>query len=162
MRRYIYSGIIIATSLIADILSKYYIVQNVTRYDRFDYLGGFLRITLTYNRGGVFGILQGYKNLFLIVSIIVLILMIIYFIYEKNMNTIFNVSMSLIIGGAIGNIIDRLIPGREGVVDFISLGVDGVYRWPTFNVADSVIVVGAVLLVIIFYKEEKKKKTESQ
>jgi signal peptidase II len=114
-----------------------------------------LRIALVYNRGGVFGIFQGYKNVFLIISIFVLILMIIFWIVEKKKSRIFNITMALIISGAIGNIIDRFIPGREGVVDFISIGVDGIYRWPSFNVADSCIVVGAILLIFVFYKGDK-------
>ena len=123
-----------------------------------EFLGGFLRIHLVHNKGGVFGIAQGYTNIFLIVSIIVLILMIIFWIYEKNKSMVFNVTMSLIISGAIGNIIDRIMPSREGVVDFISIGVDGVYRWPSFNIADSCIVVGAILLIIVFYRNEKLER----
>ncbi len=100
--------------------------------------GGFLRITLVYNEGGVFGILQGYKNMFLVVSLLVLTVMVGYYAYEyiyrKNRSMIFSAAMALIVSGAIGNIIDRLISHRPGVVDFISIGVDGVYRWPTFNV----------------------------
>nr|HPR50135.1 signal peptidase II [Spirochaetota bacterium] len=141
-----------------DVLTKNYIVENLHLYERRDYLDGLLRITLVYNQGGVFGILQGYKNMFLVVSVIVLLLMIGYFLYEKNKTLLFTISLSFIISGAIGNIIDRVIPGRPGVVDFISIGVDGVYRWPAFNVADSAIVVGACLLVIVFYQEEKRKK----
>jgi signal peptidase II len=68
--------------------------------------------------------------------------------------------MGLIASGALGNIVDRIIPGRPGVVDFISIGVDGVYRWPSFNVADSSIVVGALLLIIVFYREEKRRKRQ--
>jgi len=158
MKKNLYGGIIILVTLGLDILTKYLVVQNISYYDRLDYLGGFFRLTLVYNQGGVFGILQGYKNVFLIISIIVLIMMIVYYIYEKNKTMLFAVSMSLIVSGAIGNIIDRLIPGRPGVVDFISVGVDGIYRWPAFNVADSCIVVGAFLLIIVFYQEEKRRK----
>lgn len=151
---------ILVTTLILDIWSKFLIVQNLNYYDRIDFLGGFLRITLVYNKGGVFGIAQGYKNVFLVISIIVLAFMIGYYIYEKNKTPLFRICMALIVSGAIGNIIDRLVPGRPGVVDFISMGVDGVYRWPAFNVADSCIVVGAFLLVIVFYQEEKRRKEE--
>lgn len=158
MKKNILAAIIIASVVILDIITKYLIVQHVSRYSRIDFLGGFIRFTLIYNDGGVFGILQGYKNLFLVVSIIVLILIIIYYILEKHKSTIFCITLALIIGGAIGNIIDRVIPGRPGVVDFISIGVNDVYRWPSFNVADSVIVIGAFLLIIIFYKEERKRK----
>ena len=158
MKKKIYPFLIIFTFLALDVITKYFIVKNVSYHDRIDFLGGFLRITLVYNEGGVFGIFQGYKNIFLIISIVVLLVMIGYFYYEKNKTMLFNTSMSLIISGALGNIIDRLIPGRPGVVDFISVGVDNFYRWPSFNVADSSIVVGAFLLVIVYYLEEKKRK----
>ena len=144
--------------LIADIISKLFIVKNISYGGGYDYLGGFLRITLVYNDGGVFGILRGHKTMFLIVSIVVLIIMIAYFIYEKNRTFLFTLSMSLIFSGAVGNILDRLFPDRPGVVDFISVGFDSFYRWPSFNIADSAIVVGAFLLIIVFYKAEKELK----
>ncbi|PKL38991.1 MAG: signal peptidase II [Spirochaetae bacterium HGW-Spirochaetae-1] len=162
MKRNIYALLILVSTLALDIVTKILVVRNLNYYDRVDFLGGFLRLTLVYNEGGVFGIMQGYKNVFLIVSIIVLGLMIAYYVYEKNKTMLFSLSMALIISGAIGNIIDRLVPSRPGVVDFISVGVDGVYRWPSFNVADSCIVMGAFLLVIVFYQEEKKRKAQEQ
>lgn len=158
MKRNITGALIVISTLCLDIISKYLIVANFSDFERVDYAGGFIRIALVYNQGGVFGIMQGYKNVFLVVSIVVLALMIGFYFYEKNRTTLFTVSMSLIVSGALGNIIDRLVPGRPGVVDFISIGVDGVYRWPSFNVADSVIVAGAFLLVIVFYLEEKQRK----
>ena len=161
MRNQITGLIVLIVSLVLDILSKAYIVNNWQYGEKVDYLGGFLQITLVYNRGGVFGIAQGYKNVFLVISIIVLVAIVIYYFYEKNKTKLFTLSMALIVSGAIGNIIDRVIPGRIGVVDFISVGF-GKYRWPAFNVADSAIVIGAFFLVYTFYKEEiKKKKTIS-
>jgi len=151
---------IIAVLLPLDIVTKHFVVQKFGFGDRADFWGGFLRIALVYNEGGVFGILQGHKNLFLVVSIIVLTLMVLYYLFEKNKSLLFSTSMALIVSGAVGNIIDRLVPGRPGVVDFISIGVDGVYRWPSFNVADSSIVVGAFLLIIVFYLEERKRKAQ--
>ncbi len=153
---------LITAILSLDIVTKYLIVQKYGFGDRTDLLNGFLRIALVYNEGGVFGILQGHKNLFLVVSVIVLALMIIYYFFEKNKSFLFNTSMALIVAGAVGNIIDRLVPGRPGVVDFISVGVDGVYRWPSFNVADSSIVVGAFLLILVFYREELKRKKQAE
>lgn len=159
-RPYLLPLVIITTILSLDIATKYLIVMNFGFGDRLDFIGGFLRISLVYNEGGVFGILQGHKNLFLVVSIVVLTLMVVYYILEKNKSVLFSISMALIVSGALGNIIDRLVPGRPGVVDFISIGVDGIYRWPSFNVADSSIVVGAALLIIVFYREERKRKKE--
>jgi signal peptidase II len=162
MKNYLYTLIIIGVTLTMDVLSKIFFVDYFATHSDVNYLDGFIRFTLVYNEGGVFGIGQGYKNVFLVISVIVLILMIGYYFYEKNKNLIFVTAMSFIMSGAIGNIIDRLIPGRRGVVDFLSIGVDGVYRWPAFNVADVLIIMGAILLVIVFYKEEKKLKAEDQ
>jgi len=152
--------VLIAAILALDIVTKQAIVRDFSFGERSDFLGGFLRLSLVYNEGGVFGILQGHKNLFLVVSIIVLTLMMIYYLLEKNKTVLFSVSMACIMSGAVGNIIDRLVPGRPGVVDFISVGVDGIYRWPSFNVADSSIVVGAFLLILVFYREERKRKSQ--
>ena len=161
MKKNIYAALILILALLCDIISKAVIIKNFGYFDRVDFFGGFLRITLVYNEGGVFGILQGHKNVFLIISFIVLFLMVAYYIYEKNKTMLFCSAMALITSGAIGNIIDRLINDRPGVVDFISVGVDGVYRWPTFNIADTCIVIGAAILIIVFYKEEKKRNRKT-
>jgi signal peptidase II len=153
---------LIAAIIALDIVTKLAIVRDFSFGERTDYLGGFLRLALVYNEGGVFGILQGHKTLFLVVSIVVLGLMMVYYLYEKNKTLLFSASMACIVSGAVGNIIDRLVPGRPGVVDFISVGVDGVYRWPSFNVADSSIVVGAFLLILVFYREERKRRSEQE
>lgn len=158
IRLYILPLCLIASILSLDMATKYLVVRSFGFGERADFFGGFLRIALVYNEGGVFGIMQGHKNLFLVVSIVVLAMMLGYYIVEKNKTRLFSISMALIVSGAIGNIIDRLVPGRPGVVDFISVGVDGIYRWPSFNVADSSIVIGAFLLILVFYREERKRK----
>jgi len=162
MKKHIIPALTIVTAFAADMATKNLALKHLGFYNRFDFFGGFLRFDLTYNQGGVFGIMQGYKNFFLTVSVIVLLIMVVYYFYEKHMPGLFRIAMALIIGGAAGNIFDRLIPGRPGVVDFISVGVDGVYRWPTFNIADSVIIAGALLLVVVVYMEDKKKTAETE
>ncbi|MFH0975279.1 MAG: signal peptidase II [Spirochaetota bacterium] len=157
MKKYIYTALIFMVSLFLDIITKYLVLINISEHERINIAGSFIQLTLVYNRGGLFGILQGYQNLFLIISIIVLIFIIIFFIYEKNKNMIFCTSMALITSGAVGNILDR-VTGRKGVVDFIYIGSDNVFRWWAFNVADAVIVVGAFLLFIMFIEQEKKRK----
>ena len=144
-------------ALAADILTKYLVNTKIHLYERIDIIGSFVQLTKLYNKGGIFGILQGYQKLFLIFSIIVLCIMIALYIYEKNKTLLFSISMGLIFSGALGNILDRLI-GRPGVVDFIYIGVDRIYRWPAFNVADCSIVVGAILLLIFFYTQGRDKK----
>ncbi len=161
MKKYIYTAVIFIASLLLDIITKYLVVLNVSEHERIDIIGSVVQFTLVYNQGGLFGILQGYQTLFLIISIIVLILIIAFFIYEKNKSMIFCTSMALITSGAIGNILDR-ITGRKGVVDFINVGIGENLRWPTFNTADAVIVVGAFLLFIVFFQEEKRRKAAAK
>ncbi len=158
IKLYLPLTLVISAIIALDIVTKIQIVKNFSLGERFDMMGGFIRIALVYNEGFVFGLGQGYKNVALVISLVVLAAMVVYYFMESNRSFIFNSAMSLIVSGAVGNIIDRLIPGRPGVVDFISVGVDGVYRWPSFNVADSSIVVGAFLLIIVFIREEKKRK----
>lgn len=161
MKKHIISGIILLVSLALDIFTKHLVVTNISLHERINVIGSFVQLTLIYNRGGLFGILQGYQQYFLIVSIVVLILLVLFYIFEKNKKPLFCYAMSFIIGGALGNIIDR-ISGRPGVVDFIYIGVDEIFRWPAFNVADSVIVIGAILLIIVYFQEEIKQKKKKE
>ena len=101
--------------------------------------------------------MQGYQLYFLIVSIIVLALLVLFYVFEKNKKPLFCNAMALIVSGALGNILDR-VSGKPGVVDFIYIGNDNVFRWPAFNVADSVIVIGAVMLLVEFIRQEKARK----
>jgi signal peptidase II len=157
MKKYIYTVSIFIASLLLDIITKYLVLLYIPEHERINILGSFVQFTLVYNQGGLFGILQGYQHLFLIVSLIVLIFIVLFFIYEKNKSLIFCTSMALITSGAVGNILDR-VTGRKGVVDFINIGPTESLRWPTFNTADAVIVAGAFLLFIVFFTEEKKRK----
>lgn len=155
--------LIIIAVIVVDVISKAAIIKEYSLGRHDDFLNGFIRISLVYNEGGVFGIAQGHKTLFLVISIAVLTLLIAYYIYERNKTMMFNVSIAMILSGAVGNIIDRLIPMRRGVVDFISIGDDRFFRWPSFNIADSSIVIGACLLILVFWLEERKrKKNEKQ
>ncbi len=160
LKKHIVPFLIVVLTFILDFYTKSLALVHLANFRKIDFLNGFLRFDLTFNRGGVFGILQGYKNLFLIASIVVLLLMVAYYFYESAMPRFFRYAMAFIIGGAAGNITDRLIPGRIGVVDFISIGVDDVFRWYTFNVADMAIVMGAIVMAIVLYLEERKNKQE--
>ena len=109
----------------------------------------FLNLTLVYNRGAAFGFLSdagGWQNLFFIVVAVVASGVIAYLLIRRPPdNRLVGIGLALILGGAVGNLIDRLFHGH--VVDFI----DVYYRewhWPAFNVADSAITIGAALLVL--------------
>ncbi len=167
MRKHIYAGILFAITLVLDVVTKSLVVSHLSLHERIDVLGTFVQFTLVYNEGGLFGILQGYQTLFFVISLIVLGLLVVLYVSERDRTPLFHYAMALIGSGAIGNILDRFmsmlnLSNRPGVVDFVYIGDDAFFRWPAFNVADAVIVIGALLLIIVFYQEEKKRTKDSE
>ncbi len=154
-KQYLYTAAIFVIFLVMDYITKAAIEANFYYGERLDVLGSFVQLTLIYNRGGVFGIMQGHQGFFLVVSSIVFVMLLVFFVLEKQKNWMFCTAMGLIFSGAIGNILDRLM-GKPCVVDFVYIGDDSIYRWPAFNVADMAIVCGAIMLVIVFYFTGKK------
>jgi signal peptidase II len=116
-----------------------------------------LYITSHRNRGAAFGILQGQMWLFFIITTIVLLGVIYYFHTEGRKGLLLGLSLSLILGGAIGNFIDRIFRGE--VVDFVDVKIIN-YDFPIFNIADSALVVGVILIAIYMLFIEGKQKKE--
>lgn len=154
-----------------DQLSKYWINKFVPlNHIAFSFLGDWLRIIHVKNLGIAFSLGNTFPNLirfllFIIIPIIFIgfLFYISFFrkdIFSKN-NRLFylqKMSLILIIGGGIGNLIDRIL--RNGVIDFIDVGFCGILgleRWPTFNFADSFVCIGALLWFIssIFFDRKK-------
>jgi len=100
-----------------------------------------LHLTLTFNTGAAFGILKGYNPFFIFVSIVIIIFFSLNLKGFEKKNFLFKCSVGLILGGAIGNLIDRVRFGY--VIDFIDLRV-----WPVFNIADSSVTVGIFLFIL--------------
>lgn len=133
-----------ALVVILDQASKRVVWETFKYQGGTDVIDGVLRITLSKNKGAVFGILSNVKNLLLVVTIIS-IGVLIYFAYRMRFAPAHKrIYLGLILGGAFGNLIDRLAAGE--VLDFIDMGI-GAYRWPTYNVADIAVTIGAVLLI---------------
>ncbi len=99
----------------------------------------------TTNTGALFGLFKGYNLLFIIITLIVIIV-IIYYMNKHKLKQIETILLSLILGGAVGNLIDRMIYGH--VIDFINLKI-----WPSFNIADAAITIGVIGLVIYYWKK---------
>ncbi len=119
-------------------------------------IGRYIALRQTRNPGVVFGLFSnGNVFLLLIFSSLLIVLLTIYFMRDKKRLRIVDVSLGLICGGAIGNIIDRLLFGK--VIDFIDLNF-----WPVFNLADAAIVVGVALLLYYFlryyFKGDRREK----
>lgn len=131
-----------------DFISKLWAEKTFSQLFQMNVLGEWLRFRLVYNTGGVFGIMPGNPLVFHVITGVALLLLLIYFLRSKE-GELFNASMALVLGGALGNFTDRFF--RHGVVDFIDMGI-GIHRWPTYNVADIFILFGAVLMAIYFFK----------
>ncbi len=154
MRKYFF--LIAALVLALDRYTKWLIVHRLTMHNSITVIPGFFRIIHTENPGAAFGIFADSPSPWKITMLIffsVIALLVVSTLLWKSSHTLTTtgIGLSLILGGAIGNLWDRIVSRR--VVDFLLFYI-GHYQWPAFNVADSAIVVGACLLVfeIVFTK----------
>jgi len=143
MRALVYTALIV----VFDQATKYLVRHNLDLHTAVPVVGDFFRLTYVENSGIVFGIkVGGALPLFTVLSIAATILILYYFYRERASHLGVRISLALILGGAVGNLIDRLVFGR--VVDFLDFGV-GEYRFFVFNVADSAVTVGVALFLLL-------------
>lgn len=142
--------------LVLDIGTKLLVQKHFFLYQQMDVIGEYVRLTYIYNPGAAFGIHLGEhsRSIFLVLSLVALAALIAMFWFTSAADRLRLVAISLICGGAIGNLIDR-IRSENGVVDFIDVGV-GTIRWPVFNVADMAVTTGAIILALSLWKEEQR------
>lgn len=144
--------IIFLLILLADQYTKLVVQQDMIVGQSIPVIHRIFHFTYVQNTGGAFGILRGRTNLFIIVSIIVIIFIIYFMLKEEKKDTFVKIVFSVVLGGAISNLIDRMRLGY--VVDFIDFQV-----WPVFNIADSAISVGmALLLIRLFFRKENPQE----
>jgi len=154
--------IIMALVVTGDQLSKLWILDNFLLYESEEIIPGFFNLTFIRNTGAAFGMLSGmpllWRQIFFI-SIAAVALVALAVMQRKigRENSLYTLCFGLIGGGAVGNVIDRVLYGS--VVDFLDVYVRG-YHWPAFNVADSAIFIGVTifLLLQIFEKDGEKKE----
>lgn len=139
------SFLVALVTIAADQLSKIVVLDRVALFERVPVLGVFLRVTNIRNSGAVFGIMKGAGSYFTLFSIIAAIALAVAIFFARKSSLLVKVSLGMVLGGALGNLIDRLRFGA--VVDFIDIGVSEATRWPCFNIADAAITVGVVLLI---------------
>lgn len=152
--------ILIATAAVvflADQLTKALVVANVGTGEQIELLGGFVQIWNVRNRGAAFSLFQGEIALFLVVTVLALAMIVYFHRSLRDRSLWLQVLLGVILGGTLGNLVDRLRLGY--VTDFVSVGI-GDLRWPTFNVADSSIVVGIGLLVLYLAWADRRSGAE--
>lgn len=157
MKRWFALSLII---ILLDQLSKYIAVDIIPLYESIEVLP-FFSWTLLYNEGAAFSFLSdqgGWQRwFFIILSTIVTAVLTIWLFRLQDDEPSIALSLSLIIGGAIGNLIDRVLLGH--VVDFIHLHYQA-YYWPAFNVADSAITIGVAIMIIdsLFFAQKREEQ----
>ena len=160
--------------IVLDQVTKILVTQNIPLYEMGEsFFGGFFRIIHVNNPGIAFSIGQGWSIavrsiLFRAVPLIVLFVVLGVYMRNDDFSTLQRWSISGIVGGGFGNLIDRFFRS-EGVVDFLDFQWFGIEkspfkflrweRWPTFNVADAAVVVCGILLIVSFIIVMKKSKT---
>ena len=145
---------IIFIIFVLDYLTKFWITKKISPYHTKEIIKGFFSLTHIHNRGAVFGFLATSPNpnifiLLTILSFAAFVFIIYYFLRIPATEKYLKFSLSLVLGGAFGNLLDRLIHGY--VIDFFDFYIKK-YHWPAFNIADASITIGAIILIatIIF------------
>ena len=136
------------TILVADQLTKALVVANLAVGEQARLLGDLVQVWHAQNRGAAFSLFQGGTVVFLIVSVLSIGMVAYFHRSLRDRSLWLHVVLGIVLGGTLGNFIDRL---RQGyVTDWLSIGI-GDTRWPTFNVADSSVVIGIGILVVYLF-----------
>jgi len=141
--------LVISLVIASDQLSKLWIRTHLALGESFPITD---RLSLIHirNTGSAFGLLANQTFLIIVISIAALVFILLFLRYLSPATTLSIISISLIMGGAVGNLIDRLRFGS--VTDFIYFRLWGNFHWPAFNIADASIVVGVFVLIYAFYR----------
>ncbi|MCH8327647.1 MAG: signal peptidase II [Candidatus Marinimicrobia bacterium] len=136
-----------------DQLTKYFVRQNFALYESVSVLGSFFRLTYVENSGIVFGIGVGNAlPLFTFFSLVATAL-ILYFIFRERFSSVrLRLALAVVLGGAVGNAIDRVLWSQ--VADFFDFGI-GTYRFYIFNIADMAVTVGVALYLLFDFLESR-------
>ncbi len=160
-----YHILIAAVVVVLDRITKWVIAQKITLHDSVDIVPGIFRLTHVQNQGAAFGLFADSPSEWKVAMLIlfsIAALGVVSALLWKNGNAMnaTAIALSLVMGGAVGNLWDRVAAGR--VIDFLDFYL-GSHHWPAFNIADSAIVVGALLLLSeIFLTTPQEEKAEEK
>lgn len=149
MRRFVIVGVF---ALVLDIITKQLVLHLMLENQSIEIISKLFYLTYAQNTGIAFSFLEG-KVPFIIIMTIIVILVVLKYIKNADRNGACDICYGLVIGGAIGNLVDRLIYGY--VIDFIDVRILG-YHFPIFNLADSFIVIGILVLFVFSFKEGRE------
>ncbi len=154
---------IASLTILFDQVSKYLVMEGMTLGQSIPLIDGYMRLTYIRNPGAAFGFLSSASEsfrvpFFLAISFLAITVVLIFYLRSARENLLLQIGLSLVLGGAVGNLIDRF--RFHEVVDFIDLYFRQ-YHWPAFNVADSAISVGVVVLLLEAVLAARLEKLEA-
>lgn len=132
-----------------DRATKYAVVRLMDLGQTISVIPGVFQLRFVLNSGAAFGILQGRRIFFIIITLVVVVLILLYARQVRD-NSLLQVAFGLQLGGALGNMVDRVATGE--VIDFLDFHI-----WPVFNIADTALVVGVALFALDVVREWKKE-----
>jgi signal peptidase II len=141
--------------ILFDQVTKWVVVQTMRLGQSIPIIENFFYLTSHRNRGAAWGILEGQMWFFYIITVIVIVFVVYYLQTQGKKQPLLGTALALILGGAIGNFIDRLF--RKEVVDFLDVYIFS-YDYPIFNIADSALVVGVGLIIIQTFLDSRSVK----
>ncbi len=158
-RRLYWGAGLIALAL--DIVTKFLAERELLRSAGRAVLGDLFQLRLVYNPGAAFGLDLGPLSrwIFMAVALGAVVLLYRYHRAAEPGDWFRQLSLGLVSGGALGNLVDRVRSGH-GVVDFLDVGI-GAHRWPTFNVADMAVSCGAIALAVSLWREDARREAAS-
>lgn len=153
MKKNIFYLLFIFMFLLLDQISKTLVALHLNLYESKSVIPGFFNLTHVQNKGAIFGFFSHLDSFWIyailtVASLAAFVLVAYYFIKTPSSDTFLKLSLSLILAGALGNLIDRIF--RGSVIDFLDFYVKD-WHWPVYNIADSCVSIGAVLLIYIFF-----------
>ncbi len=144
--------------IVADQVSKHIVQRSMALQDSTPILGDFFRLTYIHNAGAAFGLKIGPPIIHTLVSVVALFALAWLFRSIPSEDRLMRPALYMILGGAVGNIIDRVRLGV--VVDFFDVGI-GTLRWPIFNVADSFVTIGVLLIAVSYLLQGHRTEVAS-
>ncbi len=154
---------IVTTTILLDQTTKYFVMKRMSVGESIPLIDGLLNLTFVFNPGAAFGFLSSTSEkfrvpFFFLISVVAIgVVLVIYFKGARE-NILLQVGLSLVLGGAVGNLIDRIF--FKKVIDFIDVYYKQ-FHWPAFNVADSAITIGVFILIVDMVLAGRKEKPET-
>lgn len=135
-----------------DQIIKYIVDKSLDLMQSIKVVENFFSITYVRNDGAAWSILSGNRIFLIMITIVAMILIYVFFIKNKKLSRLENVTYGILYSGIIGNLLDRIFIGS--VIDYLDFNIFG-YNFPVFNLADMCIVISVILLVILIFRGEK-------